>query len=93
MSITNLLSHLINRFKKTLFSCLATQMLVAGSCFFPVIATMADTHNRLQKTPCDIRLEFGSDERGMPSIGYKLSLQISNRTARYIAGVAQQFVV
>ena len=40
------------------------------------------------KTPCDIRLIFSSDERGMPTIAYKLSLQIRNQTARDIAGVS-----
>ena len=49
---------------------------------------MADTHSQLPTTPCDIRLVFDSDARGMPSVGYKLSLQIRNRTARDIAGVS-----
>ena len=49
---------------------------------------MADTHSHLPTTPCDIRLVFGSDERGMPSVKYKLSLQIRNQTARDIAGVS-----
>ena len=48
----------------------------------------ADTHSQLPTMPCDIRLVFGSDERGTPSVGYKLSLQIKNRTARDIAGVS-----
>ena len=49
---------------------------------------MADTHSHLPTTPCDIRLVFSNDERGMPSVGYKLSLQIRNQTARDIVGVS-----
>jgi hypothetical protein len=56
--------------------------------YVQLCAAMADTHSHLPTTPCDIRLEFGNDERGMPSVGYKLSLQIKNRTARDIAGVS-----
>ena len=52
------------------------------------ISAMANTHSHLTTTPCDIRLVFGSDSLGMPTIAYKLSLQIRNKTARNIAGVS-----
>ena len=74
--------------KKNQFRHLSASLLVAGFCLFAAKSAMADTHSQLPTSPCDIRLEFGSDERGMPSVGYKLSLQIKNRTARDIAGVS-----
>ena len=52
------------------------------------ISATANTHSHLTTTPCDIRLVFGSDSLGMPTIAYKLSLQIRNKTARDIAGVS-----
>ena len=74
--------------KKNQFRHLSASLMVAGFCLFTAKSAMADTHSQLPTSPCDIRLEFGSDERGMPSVGYKLSLQIKNRTARDIAGVS-----
>ena len=74
--------------KKTKFSRLSVSLLVAKLCLFTTFLAMADTHSHLPTTPCDIRLVFGNDARGMPSVGYKLSLQIKNRTARDIAGVS-----
>ena len=88
MQITNLSYRLANRAKKTQFIRLSAPLLVAGLYLFTAIPAMADTHSHLPTTPCDIRLEFGSDERGMPSVGYKLSLQMKNRTARDIAGIS-----
>ena len=88
MPTTNLSHHLANWPKKTRFSRLSAFLLVAGHCLFTGILAMADTHSHLPTTPCDIRLVFSSDARGMPSVGYKLSLQIRNRTARDIAGVS-----
>jgi len=80
--------RLVNWPKKTQFRRLSAFLLVAGFCLFTAMSAMADTHSHLPTSPCDIRLEFGNDERGMPSVGYKLSLQIKNRTARDIAGVS-----
>ena len=88
MPTINLSYRLVNWPKKTQFHRLSASLLVAGFCLFTAMSAMADTHSHLPTTPCDIRLEFGSDERGMPSVGYKLSLQIKNRTARDIAGVS-----
>ena len=88
MPTINLSCRLINWLKKNQFRHLSGSLLLAGFCLFTALLAMADTHSQLPTTPCDIRLEFGSDERGMPSVGYKLSLQIKNRTARDIAGVS-----
>ena len=88
MPTTNLSYRLANWVKRTQFCCLSTSLLVAELCLFTAVPAMADTHNHLPTTPCDIRLVFDSDVRGRPSVGYKLSLQIRNRTARDIAGVS-----
>jgi len=88
MPTLNLSYRLANWMKKTQFRCLSASLLVAKLCLFAAVPAIADTHSDLPTTPCDIRLEFGNDERGMPSVGYKLSLQIKNRTARDIAGVS-----
>ena len=88
MPTINLSCHLVNWLKKTQFRHLSGSLLLAGFCLFTALLAMADTHSQLPTTPCDIRLVFGNDTRGMPSVGYKLSLQIKNRTARDIAGVS-----
>ena len=88
MPTIDLSYRLVNWPKKTQFRRLSASLLVAVFCLFTAMSAMADLHSHLPTTPCDIRLEFGSDERGMPSVGYKLSLQIKNRTARDIAGVS-----
>ena len=88
MPTKNLLCHLANWPKKIQFGRLSASLLAAGHCLFTAILAMADTHSHLPTTPCDIRLVFSDDARGMPSVGYKLSLQIRNRTARNIEGVS-----
>ena len=88
MLTTNLSYRFAYWAKKTQFSRLYVSLMVTKLCIFTTFLAMADTHNHLPKTPCDIRLVFGSDARGMPSVGYKLSLQIKNRTARDIIGVS-----
>ena len=88
MPTTNLSYRFANCSKKTQLTELFPSLLVVGLCLFTAIPTIADTHSHLPTTPCDIRLVFGNDARGMPSVGYKLSLQIKNRTARDIAGVS-----
>ena len=80
--------HAVNRAKKSDICRLSRRLLTTSLFLFTSLSAMADTHSQLPTTPCDIRLVFGSDERGMPSVGYKLSLQIKNRTARDIAGVS-----
>ena len=88
MPTINLSCRLVNWLKKTQFCHLSGSLLLAGFCLFTALLAMADTHSQLPTTPCNIRLVFGSDALGMPSAGYKLSLQIRNRTARDIAGVS-----
>lgn len=66
--------------------------LTVAWCFVSICAAfspaLASSHSQLPTTPCDIRLVFGTDVRGMPSVAYKLGLQIRNRAARHIAGVS-----
>ena len=66
--------------------------LTAAWCFASICAAVspavASSHSELPTTPCDIRLVFGTDARGMPSVAYKLGFQIRNRAARHIAGVS-----
>jgi hypothetical protein len=66
--------------------------LAAACCFVSICAAfnpaVANSHSQLPTTPCDIRLVFGTDVRGMPSVAYKLGLQIRNRAARHVAGVS-----
>ena len=88
MPTTNLSYHLAHWPKNPRLGCLSASFLVAGHCLFVAVLAMADTHSHLPTTPCDVRLVFGNDERGMPSVGYKLSLQIRNQTARDIVGVS-----
>ena len=88
MPTTNLSYRLANWVKKTQPRRLFMPLLVKGLCLFTAISAIADTHSHLQTTPCEIRLVFGSDALGMPTIAYKLSLQIRNNTARDIAGVS-----
>jgi hypothetical protein len=88
MPITSLLYHAATWAKKNQFSLLCKPLLFTGSVVLTAISAMANTHSHLTTTPCDIRLIFGSDALGMPTIAYKLSLQIRNKTARDIAGVS-----
>ena len=80
--------HAFNRAKKSDICRLSRRLLTASLFLVTSLSAMADTHSQLPTTPCNIRLVFGSDALGMPSVGYKLSLQIRNRTARDIAGVS-----
>ena len=88
MPTTSLSYRLENWMKKTRFGRLSLSLLVAKLFLFSAIPVMADTHSHMPTSPCDIRLVFDSDAHGMPSVGYKLSLQIRNQTARDIAGVS-----
>ena len=80
--------HAVNRAKKSDICRSSRRLLTASLFLFTSLSAMANTHSQLPTTPCVIRLVFGSDVLGMPSVGYKLSLQIRNRTARDIAGVS-----
>ena len=88
MPTTKLSHRLANWVKKNQFRRLSASLLVAELYLLTAVPTMADTHSQLPTTPCLIRLVFDSDASGMPSVGYKLSLQIRNQTARDIAGVS-----
>ena len=88
MPSKNLLYRLVNWVRKIQFDRLPVSLIICGLCLSPSVPTAADTHSNLPTTHCDIRLVFGNDDRGMPSVGYKLSLQIRNQTARDIAGVS-----
>ena len=88
MPTTNLSYRFANWVKKTQFRRLSASLLVAELYLLTAVPTMADTHSQLATTPCVIRLVFDSDASGMPFVGYKLSLQIRNQTARDIAGVS-----
>ena len=80
--------HTVNRAKKSDICRLSRRLLTTSLFLVTSLSAMADTHSQLPTTPCNIRLVFGNDALGMPSVGYKLSLQIRNRTARDIAGVS-----
>ena len=88
MPTKNLLYRLVNWVRKTQFDRFPLLLIICGLCLPTAIPTAADTHSHLPTTHCDIRLVFSKDERGTPSVGYKLSLQIRNQTARDIAGVS-----
>ena len=88
MPITSLSYQSAKWAKKHQFSRLCRPLLVTGLFLLTAISATANTHSHLTTTPCDIRLVFGSDSLGMPTIAYKLSLQIRNKTARDIAGVS-----
>ena len=88
MPITSPSYHSANWAKKNQFSRFCRSLLFTGLFVLTAISAMANTHSHLTTTPCDIRLVFGSDSLGMPTIAYKLSLQIRNKTARDIAGVS-----
>ena len=87
MPAKNMLRHLAT-LAKNQRSRISVPLLIVSLCSLQATLVMADTHSNLLTTPCDIRLVFGSDERGVPSVKYKLSLQICNQTARDIAGVS-----
>jgi hypothetical protein len=49
---------------------------------------IADSHGKADIVPCDIKLVFGVDDRGMPLVSYDLEMQISNRQGRTITGIS-----
>lgn len=70
-----------------------THSIAWMSCFVIIcgvlsIHAIADSHSQLPKIPCNIRLIFETDKLGMPSVAYKLGLQVRNRVARHITGVS-----
>ena len=63
-----------------------------ASVFIMFIATndplVAGSHSKADIVPCDIKLVFGVDDRGMPLVSYDLEMQISNRQGRTITGIS-----
>ena len=49
---------------------------------------IAGNHGKADIVPCDIKLVFGVDDRGMPLVSYDLEMQISNRQGRTITGIS-----
>ena len=88
MLTTKLSRRLANWAEKTYLSYLTQPLVIAGFILLTAIPAMAESHNHLLKIPCNIRPVFTSDDRGMPSVSYKLFLQIKNRTSRDISGVS-----
>ena len=48
----------------------------------------AGSHSKADIVPCDIKLVFGVDDRGMSLVSYDLEMQISNRQGRTITGIS-----
>jgi len=49
---------------------------------------VAGSHSKADIVPCDIKLVFGVDDRGMSLVSYDLEMQISNRQGRTITGIS-----
>ena len=49
---------------------------------------VAGSHSKADIVPCDIKLVFGIDDRGMSLVSYDLEMQISNRQGRTITGIS-----
>ena len=49
---------------------------------------VAGSHSKADIVPCDIKLVFGVDDRGMSLASYDLEMQISNRQGRIITGIS-----
>ena len=53
---------------------------------------VAGGHSKADIVPCDIKLVFGVDDRGMSLVSYDLEMQISNRQGRTITGISVQWL-
>ena len=49
---------------------------------------VAGSHSKVDIVPCDIKLVFGFDARGMSLVSYDLEMQIRNRQGRTIRGIS-----
>ena len=49
---------------------------------------VAGSRSKADIVPCDIKLVFGVDDRGMSLVSYDLEMQISNRQGRTITGIS-----
>ncbi|MDC1383322.1 hypothetical protein N8500_07525 [Candidatus Puniceispirillum sp.] len=62
-------------------------------CFLTIALTIinpldAGVHLQGEQVPCDIKLVFGTDERGASLISYNLEMQIYNQHRRAVRGVS-----
>ncbi len=48
----------------------------------------ANSHSNAGIVPCNIKLVFGVDDRGMSLVSYDLEMQISNQQSRTIKGIS-----
>ena len=48
----------------------------------------ASSHSKAEIVPCDIKLVFGVDDRGMSVVSYDLEIQIRNHQGRTIKGIS-----
>ena len=67
--------------------------LLAMACVFIMFTAandplVAGSHSKADIVPCDIKLVFGVDDRGMSLVSYDLEMQISNRQGRTITGIS-----
>ena len=53
---------------------------------------VAGSHSKADIVPCDIKLVFGVDDRGMSLVSYDLEMQISNRQGRTITGISVHWI-
>ena len=67
-------------------------LLAAAGVFIMFTAAnsplFAGSHSKADIVPCDIKLVFGVDDRGMSLVSYDLEMQISNRQGRTITGIS-----
>ena len=49
---------------------------------------VAGSHSKADIVPCDIKLVFGVDDRGMSLVSYDLEMQIRNRQGRTIRSIS-----
>ena len=67
-------------------------LLATAGVFIMVIAAnsplFANSHSNAGIVPCNIKLVFGVDDRGMSLVSYDLEMQISNRQRRTITGIS-----
>ena len=67
-------------------------LLAIAGVFIMFIATntslFAGSHSKVEIVPCNIKLAFSVDDRGMSLVSYNLEMQISNHQGRTIEGIS-----
>ena len=63
------------------------------SCFIAITLTVinpldASGHMQHDQVPCDIKLVFGTNDRGTSLVSYNLEMQIQNRQRRTVLGAS-----